>query len=193
MKIKNNTKQGYIEAELYDGIDISSRMESHRGTVQKGLAQTLTCEGGNNVGVVVNKKIDLCDKLIKQGKVVEGNIVKHSRTKNAAKNIDSSIIKDDSIPSLTTRPDVLGVVVNAEKEQNLCIRKLTPAECLKLMGFTNEDYESLVKAGLSDSNIYHVAGDGLITTLFGSLINNMYRELNSHEDIINNYVEKEIL
>lgn len=54
MKIKNNTKQGYIEAELGDGIDISSRMESHRGTVQKGLAQTLTCEGGNNVGVVVN-------------------------------------------------------------------------------------------------------------------------------------------
>ena len=117
MKIKNNTKQGYIEAELYDGIDISSRMESHRGTVQKGLAQTLTCEGGNNVGVVVNKKIDLCDKLIKQGKVVEGNIVKHSRTKNAAKNIDSSIIKDDSIPSLTTRPDVLGVVVNGKAER----------------------------------------------------------------------------
>lgn len=137
MKIKNNTKQGYIEAELYDGIDISSRMESHRGTVQKGLAQTLTCEGGNNVGVVVNAE--------------------------------------------------------REREQSLCIRKLTPAECLKLMGFTNEDYESLVKAGLSDSAIYKVAGDGLITTIFGSLINNMYRELNSHEEIINNYVEKEIL
>ena len=117
MKIKNNTKQGYIEAEIGDGIDISSRMESHRGTVQKGLSQTLTCEGGNNVGVVVSKKIDLCDKLIEQGKVVEGNIVKHSRTKNAAKNIDSSIIKDDAIPSLTTRPDVLGVVVNGKAER----------------------------------------------------------------------------
>ena len=53
MKIKNATKQGYIEAEIGDGIDISSRMESHRGTVQKGLSQTLTCQGGNNVGVVV--------------------------------------------------------------------------------------------------------------------------------------------
>lgn len=61
------------------------------------------------------------------------------------------------------------------------------------MGFTIEDYESLVKAGLSDNAIYLVAGDGLITTLFGSLINNMYRELNSHEQIINDYVEKEIL
>ena len=52
--IKNKTKQGYLEATIGDGIDISSRMESHRGTVQKGLAQTLTCQGGNNVGVVVN-------------------------------------------------------------------------------------------------------------------------------------------
>lgn len=142
MKIKNNTKQGYIEAELYDGIDISSRMESHRGTVQKGLAQTLTCEGGNNVGVVVNG--------------------------------------------------------NAEREQSLCIRKLTPKECCLLTGFDSEDYNSLVKAGLSDSAIFHVCGDGLITTIFGSLINNMYRELNTHEDIINNYVDnilnkKEIL
>lgn len=80
-----------------------------------------------------------------------------------------------------------------EREPSLCIRRLHPCECLKLMGFTNEDYESLVKAGLSDNAIYHVAGDGLITTLFGSLINNMYRELNSHEQIINDYVEKEIL
>ena len=140
MKIKNATIQGYIEAEIGDGIDISSRMESHRGTVQKGLAQTLTCEGGNNVGVVVNR----------------------------------------------------------EREQNLCIRKLTPKECCLLTGFDSEDYNSLVKAGLSDSAIFHVCGDGLITTIFGSLINNMYRELNTHEDIINNYVDnilnkKEIL
>ena len=44
--IKNATKKGYLEAELGDGIDISSRMETHRGTVQKGKAQTLTTQGG---------------------------------------------------------------------------------------------------------------------------------------------------
>ena len=31
--IKNATNKGYLEAELGDGIDISSRMEYHRGTV----------------------------------------------------------------------------------------------------------------------------------------------------------------
>ena len=53
--IKNATKKGYLEAHDGDGIDISSRMESHRGTVQKGKSQTLTTMGGDNVGVVVKE------------------------------------------------------------------------------------------------------------------------------------------
>ena len=50
--IKNATKQGYLEATEGDGIDISSRMEYHRGTVQKDKAQTLSTMGGENVGVI---------------------------------------------------------------------------------------------------------------------------------------------
>ena len=53
LKIKNATKKGYLEDHEGDGIDISSRMDSHRGTVQKGMAQTITTAGGENVGVVV--------------------------------------------------------------------------------------------------------------------------------------------
>ena len=52
LRIKNATKKGYLEAEVGDGIDISSRMETHRGTVQKGKAQTITTMGGENVGVM---------------------------------------------------------------------------------------------------------------------------------------------
>lgn len=46
LKIKNATKKGYLEATDGDGIDISSRMQFHRGTVQKDKIQTLTCGGG---------------------------------------------------------------------------------------------------------------------------------------------------
>ena len=52
--IKNNTKQGYLEAEDGDGVDISGRMQYHRGTVQKGMTQTLSTMGGENNGVVLN-------------------------------------------------------------------------------------------------------------------------------------------
>ena len=51
--IKNNNSKGYLEATEGDGIDISARMEYHRGTVQKGKSQTLTRTGGADIGVVV--------------------------------------------------------------------------------------------------------------------------------------------
>ena len=46
IRIKNATKQGFLEAEDGDGIDISGRMEYHRGTVQKQKAQTITSQAG---------------------------------------------------------------------------------------------------------------------------------------------------
>jgi len=49
--IKNANKKGYLEAFEGDGIDISSRMQWHRGTVQKESSQTLDTQC--NVGVVV--------------------------------------------------------------------------------------------------------------------------------------------
>ncbi len=52
LRIRNATKQGYLEATDGDGIDISSRMEYHRGNVQKDKIQTLTTSGGNDRGVV---------------------------------------------------------------------------------------------------------------------------------------------
>lgn len=53
--IKNATQQGYLEANEGDGIDIGSRMETHRGTVQKNKAQTILNTGGNERGVIVKK------------------------------------------------------------------------------------------------------------------------------------------
>ena len=51
--IKNANKKGYLEAYEGDGVDISSRMQWHRGTVQKERVQTLDTQC--NIGVVVKK------------------------------------------------------------------------------------------------------------------------------------------
>ena len=53
--IKNNNSQGFALAEEGDGIDISGRMEFHRGTVQKGCSQTINTMGGADVGVEVKE------------------------------------------------------------------------------------------------------------------------------------------
>lgn len=56
LKIRNATKQGYLEAYPGDGVDISSRMQYHRGNVQKQSIQTITTSGGNDRGVVIENK-----------------------------------------------------------------------------------------------------------------------------------------
>ena len=103
----------------------------------------------------------------------------------------------NSAPTITTKTggnSGQSMVAMRERESmlssNLKIRKLTPLECLKLQGFTEEDYKA-IKDHFSDSAIYHCAGDSISTTveiaLFGSMTNLDYRH------IINEYVEKEVI
>ena len=41
------------------------------------------------------------------------------------------------------------------------VRKLTPLECMKLMGFDAQDYKKLKDAGISDTQIYKQAGNSI--------------------------------
>ena len=109
--VKNATKQGYLEAEDGDGVDISSRMQYHRGTVQKDKTQTLSTKGGENNGVVVMKR-ELCNELVEQGLVEEGDIVKHSFTSQIMSGNKKCVEKNDgTMITLTTRGDTFGVCV----------------------------------------------------------------------------------
>lgn len=108
LPIKNATKQGYLLAEEGDGVDISSRMQYHRGTVQKGMTQTITTAGGNNVGVVV-------------------------------------------------------------ADTKLRIRKLTPKECWRLMGFDDEDHDKAAKE-TSNAQLYKQAGNSIVVNVLEELL-----------------------
>lgn len=74
---------------------------------------------------------------------------------------------------------------------NLRIRKLVPLECLKLMGFEEKDYQAMRDIGMSDSQIYHCAGDSIVVTvlmaLFGQLLPISENELQQN---IEDYVER---
>ena len=110
--IKNATKQGYIEANDGDGIDISSRMEYHRGNVQKDKIQTITTSGGNDRGVVVNMKRQLCNELVEQGQVKENDVIRHSYTTSRMNGEMKDLKQNNISPTLDTRCDCLGVCVN---------------------------------------------------------------------------------
>ena len=70
----------------------------------------------------------------------------------------------------------------------LRIRKLTEGECYRLMGFEEKDEKACKEAGQSRANLYHQAGDSIVTTvlmgLFGELLGIPY------EDKIREYADK---
>lgn len=91
----------------------------------------------------------------------------------------------DECITLTTH-EIPSVKVKGENMEELRIRKLTPLECLKLQGFSEEDYNA-IKSRFNDSAIYHCAGDSIsISTqvaMFGECTNLNYRK------VIYDYVE----
>ncbi|MFQ8652563.1 DNA cytosine methyltransferase [Hominilimicola sp.] len=62
------------------------------------------------------------------------------------------------------------------------IRKLTPTECYKLMGFTKEDCKKASDAGISNTQLYKQAGNSIVVdvleAIFTSLSEN-YEEFRS--------------
>jgi DNA (cytosine-5)-methyltransferase 1 len=149
--IKNATKKGYLEATDGDGVDISSRMEHHRGTVQKGKTQTLTTMGGENNGVVVKPK-------------VLGGIGEKDSNNNTQWKQQNRIYDNNVSIAVTTcfNPNYL--------DNNLRIRKLTPKECGRLMNVKDEDIDKL---NLSDSAMYHIFGDSICSNILMALFGEM--------------------
>lgn len=55
---------------------------------------------------------------------------------------------------------------------NFKIRKLTPRECFRLMGVKDDDFERVAK-NQSDSSLYHLAGDSIITNCLMAIFEQM--------------------
>lgn len=55
---------------------------------------------------------------------------------------------------------------------NLRIRKLTPKECVRLMGFTDEDHAAM-KSVVSDTRIYMQCGNSIVV----QVLEGIFREL----------------
>ena len=59
-------------------------------------------------------------------------------------------------------------------EHNYRIRKLTPRECLRLMGVSDEDITKMQSVGLSDSSLYKLAGNSIVKNVLDALHQNMF-------------------
>ena len=70
--------------------------------------------------------------------------------------------------------------ITAEGSENIIyieteyrIRKLTPKECWRLMGYTDEDFEKAHNAGVSNSQLYKQAGNAIVKQVLMAIFSQM--------------------
>lgn len=229
LKVVGNYGNGHHATNVYEGEELSPTIT----TGNHGLGTAI---------VEPNLKTQLCNKLVEEGLVEEGDVIRHSYSSNRLENGDKNMGRIENheglSPTLDTRCDCLGIVVNEEntkryknyitwrnkkgefntecnraspedglaltiptKDQTkvavaggskLKIRKLTPKECIRLMGFTDEDYEAMRSIGMSDSAIYHMAGDSIVVTVLIGIFSQLMEE-DKHKKVIFEYIKKGII
>lgn len=55
----------------------------------------------------------------------------------------------------------------------LRVRRLTPIECFRLMGFTDEDFNR-IPSSISDTQRYHMAGNSIVVDVLMALFRQIY-------------------
>ena len=148
--IKNATKKGYLEAFEGDSINLQRPTSTtRRGRVGKEVAQTLDtqCEQGVIVSAAQRKR--------ENGQTLE---ISNREYSNAL----TTVQKDSLICEML-------------KKCNLRIRRLTPKECMRLMGFDDEDYEKATKVN-SNTQLYKQAGNSIVVNVLEAILRNLLLE-----------------
>lgn len=190
--IKNATKKGYIEATHGDGVDLAyPDSETRRGRVQKGLSQTL--DTGDSKGVVIGASRgrnpeNPSDRTV--GSPTEQRLeINKQGTSNAITTVHKDNYVVEPLGTLaahnsdkfgTGYMDGVSKTLKANKHDisvlysNLRIRKLTPKECWRLMGCTDEDFHK-AQAFNSNTQLYKQAGNAIVVDVLEMIFSEMFR------------------
>jgi len=63
-----------------------------------------------------------------------------------------------------------------EKRVEYRIRKLTPRECFRLMGFTDNDFDKI--KGISNTQLYKMAGNSIVVNVLEAIFKQLFKETN---------------
>ena len=74
-------------------------------------------------------------------------------------------------PTLTTNK---GEGIKILQNEDYGIRKLTPLECWRLMGFSDTDFYAAKSAGISDAQLYKQAGNSIVVTVLETIFRQLF-------------------
>lgn len=72
-------------------------------------------------------------------------------------------------PTVTTRPEGFKTAI-LPVTNNLRIRKLTPLECWRLQGFSDEQFYKAKNSGVSNSQLYKQAGNAVTVNVVDAIV-----------------------
>lgn len=82
------------------------------------------------------------------------------------------VVQRESIPTLKTSNKDIAVVVD-DPTDFISIRRLTPRECWRLMGWTDDDIDKAFKANVSETQLYKMAGNSIIVNCLEAIFKNI--------------------
>ena len=197
LPIKEATKKGYKEAHEGDYVNLQyPNSETRRDRVGEQCANTLQCNDSNGV-------VDMCQYYIsdkgvkyildpKRGMCTDINAdVAQTLTAKGQNNWTGSFISPDinSIEKSKTIGSKQATIIHLKNGetitsdsviQGLRIRKLTPKECFRLMGFDDKDCDILVENKISNTQIYKMAGNSIVVDVLEEIFVEL---LNQYEDV----------
>lgn len=161
IKIKQATKKGYAECKIGGVADFSfPDSKTRRGRVeQSGEVSPTLMAGNNEIYKIENGFYKQALKVVEEN---EGDIVDAFNQK---------VLTNGISPTVTTRPEGKKTAILPVVEKYR-IRKLTPLECWRLMGFTDEDFEKAAMVN-SNSQLYKQAGNSIVKNVLMAIFNKM--------------------
>jgi len=163
LPIKSKTKDGYQIAYPGDSIDTAfSGQNSRRGRVGNQVAHTLTTSA-TQAYYFIDLNPDL--KLTEIARCItarQDSGISNRKAEHSGVFVESTDFTDDE------KFAVAYVEPNGEVHIGR-IRKLTPRECWRLQGFTNEQFDKAKVTGLSDSRLYKMAGNAVTVNVISEI------------------------
>ncbi len=177
--IKQATKQGYIECEVGGVADLSyPDSKTRRGRVQ---------DNGNTCPTITATETGIC--RIEKSFENNSNKLTHAEWKQKmyekfieeADGEVSGVITNQS-QSFGYRPPMKGFSKTLRANANdtgivdgIRIRKLTPRETFRLMGFSDKNFDAAQRAGISNSQLYKQAGNSIVVDVLYYIYVELYK------------------
>lgn len=180
LPVKSLTKKGYQIAFPGDSIDLAFvEQNTRRGRVGHNIAHTITTSPSQSVYFIDMNNDPKLTKIARcitarQDSGVSKHKAEHSAVLVLIKEIQPNEIilmqNDMKFENTTDKPVPILIITNSEGKSYLgFIKKLEPRECWRLQGFTDEQFDKVVAAGIKNGQLYKQAGNAVTVSVIAAI------------------------